>query len=157
MRTFVIYISTSPDSAQQAALGRLEIAHLTLAEVIVEILAKLPPDAAAETVLDIERRTAPRYPLLQKCFVWPHGSPRVEPWRSIVYNISLTGLGVTLPFPASPGNLFQVEPYGLLGARTLEVRVLRVTPVEFLWFCGCELTRSLRAEELQTWIAQSRF
>ena len=57
----------------------------------------------------------PRYDILQRCFVWPHGSPRVEPWRSIVYNISSSGLGITMPFPPQPGTDFSGGGVGLAG------------------------------------------
>jgi hypothetical protein len=120
--------------------------------VLVASKANVSAQSSTEAVPVIERRTVPRYDILQRCFVWPHASPRVEPWRSIVYNISSSGLGITMPFPPQPGTIFQVEAWGLPGARTLEVRVLRTTAVEFLWFCGCEFTNPLPVETLRTWI-----
>ncbi len=110
---------------------------------------------ASEAVPVIERRTVPRHAILQRCFVWPQGSPRIEPWRCIVYNISSIGLGITMPFPPKPGAVFQMEAWNLPGARLLAIRVVRVSAVEFLWFCGCELLQPLAPEELHLWTART--
>jgi PilZ domain len=92
---------------------------------------------------------------LQRCFVWPRGSSHPEPWRCIAYNISSNGLGITMPFPPQPGTLLQVEAWNLPGARPIEVRVVRASAIEFLWFCGCEFIRPLAADELLTWTART--
>src|SRR5262249_34929752 len=80
-----------------------------------------------------ERRAAPRHPLLQRCFVWPPGA-QGEGWRCVAYNISATGIGLTLPLPLLPGTVLRVEPWELPAARILRARVVHVRAVECLWF-----------------------
>ena len=83
------------------------------------------PSRSTEAVPVIERRTVARYAILQRCFVWPHGSAASNLGGASLYNISSNGLGITMPFPPQPGTVFQVEAWGLPGARPLEIRVLR--------------------------------
>src|SRR5947209_1318545 len=85
-----------------------------------------------------ERRSAPRSPISQRCLVGP-GRRGLEGWRCIVYDISATGIGLPLPLPMQPGTILEIEAWGVPAARTLRARVVRTAPVEFLWFCGCEL------------------
>ena len=73
-------------------------------------------------------------------------------WRCIAYNISETGIGLTLPLPMQPGSVMEVEAWGLPAARVLRVCVVRTTPVEFAWFCGCQLLQPLAPEELKAWL-----
>jgi hypothetical protein len=103
-----------------------------------------------------ERRRAARYPILQRCFVRPPGARQAQGWPCIAYNISTTGIGVTLPLQVELGCLLEIEAWGLPGARPLQARVVRTTPVEFLWFCGCELSSRLDADELFTWAMAPR-
>jgi hypothetical protein len=124
-------------------------------EGVVASKANLSAPLLEESSFVIERRTDSRYPILQQCFVWPLGSPKVEPWRCIVYNVSRNGLGIALPFAPRLGTVFQVEAWGIPGARSLDCRVLRTSPVEFLWFCGCELTSPLLPEELRVWLSRN--
>jgi len=111
--------------------------------------------SAATAPVD-ERRTSARYSILQRCIVrlgkrWD--DPRVPGgWRCIAYNISATGIGLTLPLPLQPGSVMEIEAWGLPAARLLRVCVVRTTPVEFAWFCGCKLLEPLTEEELKAWL-----
>ena len=109
------------------------------------------PAAAAEPVLR-ERRSAPRYSLIQRCFAKPAAVPESEGWRCIVYNISLAGIGVTLPLPLKPGALIRIEPWNLPGVKPVQARVVRASPLEFVWLCGCEFPTRLTDDELQAWL-----
>src|SRR5215468_4463045 len=80
--------------------------------------AELSPEPA------IEHRTTPRYPLLQRCLVWPPDAAGAEGWRCIVHNISEHGIGLSLPCPVRPGTVLRVEAWGLPGAPTLLARVV---------------------------------
>ena len=99
----------------------------------------------------IEFRTAARYSLLQRCLVWPQGPRQAEPWRCIAYNISAGGIAITLPMPCQLGTILQIQAWELPGTRLLQARLVRTSPVEFLWFCGCELIDPLSSQELQQW------
>jgi hypothetical protein len=101
----------------------------------------------------IERRSAYRYPILQRCLVRPPAPQNAEAWRCIAYNISLLGIGITMPFPP-PGIVLEVQAWESPASRPLRVRVVRTAPVEFLWFCGCELLTPLDDAELQVWVVQ---
>jgi hypothetical protein len=98
--------------------------------------------------------------ILQRCLVWsgPQGrSPRgSDGWRSIAYDISTAGIGLTLPLPVQPGTLLEIEGWGIPSSRPLRARVVRTAPVEFLWFCGCEFLEPLDEAELSAWLVKSR-
>jgi hypothetical protein len=99
-----------------------------------------------------ERRKMPRYPTLQRCLVWPPNANGPNGLRCIAYNISLTGIGLTLPLPLPRGHILRIEPYEVPGAGPIQAKIVHHKPVEFLWFCGCELLRPLTDEELKAWL-----
>jgi hypothetical protein len=99
-----------------------------------------------------ERRVSPRYPLVQRCFVRPDGATGQEDWRGIVYNISLEGVGVALPYQMLPGAILLVKPAGLKNAPAVRGKVVHTRIVEYLWFHGCELLEPLDAAGLHAWL-----
>jgi hypothetical protein len=99
----------------------------------------------------IEMRAAPRYPLLQRCFVHPDGADAAKAWRCIAYNISATGIAVTLPTKPAPGAMLTMQAWGLPRARTLRARVVHTKLVDFFWLTGCELVGRLSDAELRVW------
>lgn len=107
---------------------------------------------APGVALPRERRRAPRYPTLQRCTVWPPRAHGPSGLPSIAFNISTTGIGLTLPLPLPKGHLLRVEPFALAGARALEAHVVHVKPVEFLWFCGCRFVEPIGEAELGAWL-----
>ncbi len=110
-----------------------------------------PVPAVDTAICDIERRTAPRYPILQRCFVryTRAGVPVVR--KSIAYNISAAGIAITLPSRLPEGTELTIEAWGLEQACTLQARIVRVKQVELSWFTGCEFIQQLSDAELQTW------
>jgi len=107
---------------------------------------------AVETrISQIEKRSAPRYPILQRCFVHPAESPAHEAWPCIAYNISATGIGVTLPVRLQEGTVLTIEAWGLPRACSLQARTIRARLVGLDWFTGCELIKRLSDAELQIW------
>ena len=115
--------------------------------------ATRPSRTTAREVPAAERRLARRHRVLQRCLVRPQGAVGAQDWRCIAYNISTTGIGITLPYPAVPGTVVEIEAWGLPAALPLRARVLHSKPVGFLWFCGCELVSRLREHEVQDWRA----
>ncbi len=107
------------------------------------------PGAPAE-----ERRSAPRFQIVQRCLVRPAGGPGDASWKGIAYDLSAVGIGIALPYPLAPGTTIVIEPWELPAARPLEARVVRFVPVAHLWFCGCELTARLRDDELRAWLGK---
>jgi hypothetical protein len=101
----------------------------------------------------IEHRTVERHAILQRCLVKPPGASGPEDWRCITYNISNTGIGLTLPLPLPLGTILEIDAWGLPQALKLQARIVRTTPVEFLWFCGSEFFRRLSEAELRAWLA----
>ena len=73
-------------------------------------------------------------------------------WPSIAYNISATGIGVTLPRPLPQGAVVEIEAWGLPSAPRLRARVVHSRFTDFLWFCGCQLAKPLSEEELRAWL-----
>jgi hypothetical protein len=96
-------------------------------------------------------RAAPRYRILQRCFVHPAKASAREGWQCIAYNISATGIGVTLPVKLQDGTVLSIRALGLPRACPLQVRIVRTTPIEFLWFTGCELLNRLSDADLTAW------
>lgn len=121
-------------------------------EAIVTTSLDHPEASNPEPVPVIEQRSAPRFSLLQRCLVLPPGSKGTEGWRCIAYNISLTGIGITLPAPLQTGTILEVVAWGLPAAPVLKARVVHARFTDFLWFCGCELVTSLEPEQLQAWL-----
>ena len=102
----------------------------------------------------IEYRSAPRYRILQRCFTRPPGvTPPAEGWRSIAYNISTTGIGVTLPLPLPKGSVVEIEPHELPGAKPVRARIVHSSRLEFVWLCGCRLDEELSDAELNAWLS----
>jgi hypothetical protein len=107
-------------------------------------------------VLSRDRRRSPRYPILQRCVVRQPQFGGADGWRSIAFDVSATGLGITLPLPLQPGAELEVRPWGLPGARPLRARVVHTRPLEYIWLCGCELADDLSDDELTAWRATAR-
>jgi hypothetical protein len=105
--------------------------------------------------LTVNRRSTPRNRILQRCLVRPV-EPAGTTWLSIAYDISAGGIALTLPCPLAVGAVLEIHPWGLPGARPLQARVVRINPVEFLWFAGCELSGPLGGDELRTWLTAPR-
>jgi hypothetical protein len=112
-----------------------------------------PEPAAGSSVQAVEFRGATRYRVLQRCFVRPPGVSTHEGWRCIAFNLSLTGIGVTLPLPVERDTLLDIEPWNLPGAPELKARVVHISRLDFVWLAGCELSRRLTDEELAAWLA----
>jgi len=76
-------------------------------------------------------------------------------WSGMIYNISSTGVGLALPFPALMGTVLQIEPRGRCqGPMQLRARVVRCALQKYVWFHGCEFVAPLGDEELQRWLAE---
>jgi PilZ domain len=99
----------------------------------------------------VEMRIAVRHSILQRCFVIPAEGSYSEPWRCIAYNISATGIGVTVPMQVPVGTTLIVRPWRLPGAVPLRADVIHVRPVKGYWFAGCELSKRLTDDEMQIW------
>jgi hypothetical protein len=109
--------------------------------------------SATAAVQGVESRSAPRYRVLQRCHVRPPGVPAGDGWRGIVFSISATGIGVTLPLPVERGSEIDIEPWNLPGATPLRARIVHTSRLEFVWLAGCELSRRLGDEELTAWLS----
>jgi hypothetical protein len=93
---------------------------------------------------------------VQRCFAYPAGNPPALAWKGIAYNISTTGIGITLPCPINAGAVLEIEAWQLPRARRLQVRVIHARLVQLHWFCGCELLTPLTEEELAGWLSGPR-
>ena len=67
---------------------------------------------------------------------------------------------VEKPTPGDSEVLIQVRAaslnaydWGLMRGRPLLARLVRSTPLAYLWTCGCELDSPLSKEELQPWLS----
>src|SRR5262245_30429196 len=113
-----------------------------------------PQAVANPATPPVERRAATRYAIVRRCFVRLVGRPAaVQGWRCIAYNVSATGVGLTLPLPLQPGTRIEVEGWRLSGGRPARAVVVRTEPVEYVWFCGCEFEAPLEPEELYSWLS----
>ncbi len=102
-----------------------------------------------------ERRAARRHPCLSECLVRMEGVGEPLDWSGMIYNLSSTGLGLALPFPALSGTILQIEPRrGGKQPLRLRARVVRCALQKYVWFHGCELVTPLGEAELQQWLRQ---
>jgi hypothetical protein len=118
-------------------------------EVIVSKGSRLP--AVEAGIRRVEMRTGPRYRILQRCFASIATASPTETWRSIGFNISATGIGITLPVKLRPGTLLTIHAWGLPRACALQVRIAHSRKVDCVWFTGCEFTKRLSSAELHIW------
>ena len=100
-----------------------------------------------------ERRRAERFPCQRECVVRPEDATGVGAWSGLVYNISITGIGIVLPYPMLPGKILVVEGWGRASTRAIRVRVVRSVPRQFVFFHGCEMIEPLSDQELRSWLA----
>src|SRR5207237_898345 len=98
----------------------------------------------------------PRQPILQRCFVNPAETALPNAWKCIIYNISATGIGITLPVRLQDGTLLTIEAWRLPRACLLQARIVQTKQVDFCWFTGCELLKRLSDAELQIWCSGPR-
>jgi hypothetical protein len=110
------------------------------------------PAPDAETAAP-ERRIAQRFLCQRECVVRPEDATGIGTWSGLVYNISVSGIGVVLPYTVPLGKIIIVEPWGLGRSHTLRARVVRSVPRAFVFFHGCELIDPLTDEELRSWLA----
>jgi hypothetical protein len=101
-----------------------------------------------------DRRSAPRHRIQRRCLVRPASGPGSVSWKGIAYDVSAAGIGIALPYPLATGTVLVIEPQGPPPVRAVQVRVVRLAPVAFLWFCGCELTVPLCDAELKAWVGE---
>lgn len=99
----------------------------------------------------IEMRTGARYRILQRCFASIATAPPTETWRSIGYNVSATGIGITLPVRLRQGTLLTIHAWGLPKACALQVRVAHTRKVDSVWFTGCEFVKRISSAQLDIW------
>ena len=100
-----------------------------------------------------DRRTARRYPCLSECIVRMEDVGEPIDWSGMIYNISATGIGLALPFPALVGTILQIEPRGGCDELPpLRARVVRCHLQKYVWFHGCELVAELGDDELRLWL-----
>jgi hypothetical protein len=102
-----------------------------------------------------ERRAARRYRCLSECLVRLDDAPEPLDWPGMVYNISATGVGMALPFPAPVGAVLTLEPRRRGGPRA-RARIARCALQEFVWFHGCEFVERLSDEDLRRWLRELR-
>jgi hypothetical protein len=99
----------------------------------------------------IEMRTAQRYLILQRAFAYPAGAAPARPWRSVAFDVSVGGIGITLPVRLARGTLLTIQAWNLPGAPVLQARVARANQVASHWFTGCELLTRLSDAGLRAW------
>jgi len=102
-------------------------------------------------ISDLEMRAAPRYQILQRCFVHPAKASAREAWQCIAYNISAAGIGMALAVQLQERTVLSIRALGLPRACPLQARIVRTQPIEFLWFTGCEFLNRLSDADLTVW------
>ena len=101
---------------------------------------------------DSERREGKRYVRRLPCFVRHRWASQDGVIGAIVWDLSLTGIGLLLHKQLPVGTVLEARPMGGKGLGTLAAQVVRVERHEEGWLHGCELAEGLRKEELREWI-----
>jgi PilZ domain len=110
------------------------------------------PEVQAQNPEAVERRSAKRFACCRKVLVRPEGTPGVETWAGIVYNISTSGLGVVLPYPVRAGTTLIIELWGPTPPQRVRAAVVRSTLRQFAFFHGCQFLEPLSEESLAIWV-----
>jgi hypothetical protein len=115
--------------------------------------ATTSPNSGTSSKPRKERRTSPRHRCLTECVVRLEDAPEPLDWPGMVYNISASGVGLALPFPALAGRVLLIEPRrGRRGAICVRARVMRSALQRYVWFHGCEFLEPLSNEQLHGWL-----
>jgi hypothetical protein len=99
----------------------------------------------------VENRRDKRLNVLRRCRIRPAGKANTEGWRSVVFDYSPGGLGITLPAPVQKGAILEVIP-DQTDAPALRVRVVHVRPLAHIWLCGCALEAPISDPTVQKWL-----
>ena len=97
------------------------------------------------------RTGASRSRILQRCFASKDNASPSEAMRCIGYNISATGIGITLPIRLPQGTLLTIQAWGLPRACPLRIRIVHAKQVDFVWFTGCEFITRPTDAQLEIW------
>jgi hypothetical protein len=111
-----------------------------------------PFSGVVTNVPRVESRAAQRYRILQRCIVRPPGAKAADGWQSVVYSLSMTGIGVTLPMPMERDTELDLQAWNVPDAPPLKARVVQSIRLEGVWLTGCELSRRLTKDELAAWL-----
>jgi hypothetical protein len=104
----------------------------------------------------IERRAHVRYVRNLAAFCHLLTTESKDAWcQGAVRDISVSGLGLVIPYAVLPGKLLAVQLEGV--SRRLLARVAHATrqPGGGAWIVGCELISQLRKEELQVLLQEA--
>jgi hypothetical protein len=94
---------------------------------------------------------------MSECLVRVEGAAEPLDWPAMVYNISATGIGLALPFPAMPGMVLVIEPRRRRGSGlSVRARVVRSGLRQYVWFHGAEFVTPLADGEFARWLAELR-
>jgi hypothetical protein len=91
--------------------------------------------------------------ILQRCVERPLGAPREQGWKTIAFDVSETGLGITLPTELAEGTELEIEAWELSKAEPLYVRVIRSKRVDCVWLTGCKSVTRLSDDNLRAWMS----
>jgi len=69
-------------------------------------------------------------------------------WSGRIANLSLSGLGVWLPFPIKPGMVLAIELDSPIAPHLFLARVVHVYARGQEWYHGCDLAKHMTQEEL---------
>ena len=109
--------------------------------------------ARGPSISGVDQRRAARYRILQRCIVRPPQVAAADGWRGIVFSMSKTGIGVTLPAPLGRGTELEIDAWNQPGAPTIKAHIVHITRLESVWLAGCEFTYRLTDEEVAAWLA----
>jgi hypothetical protein len=110
-------------------------------------------DAQEQPVLAVvrERRASVRCRCQLPVRVRFPGDDSAGEWRAVIHDVSAHGLGLRCDAELPETSLLTVELVSSRSSRALLARVVRKEPRDSGWFYGCELTQTLREEELRSW------
>jgi diguanylate cyclase (GGDEF)-like protein len=111
-----------------------------------------PEESTAPVAARVERRATVRMLCNQPARVSIDGSAEGLDGFAIIWDVSVTGIGLALRCRVREGTLLTVEPLRS-GSKTLLARVIRTSRQPSGWLHGCALATSLSKDELHDWIA----
>jgi hypothetical protein len=84
---------------------------------------------------------------MAECLLRLEGAAEPLDWPGMIYNVSATGVGLALAFPAGIGTVLVIEPRRRAGGLRLRATVVRCDLQEYVWFHGCQFIEPIREAE----------
>jgi hypothetical protein len=109
---------------------------------------------APSVLADFERRASTRHALIAQGLARPVEGQDAIWWGATVFDLSNTGIGLSLCFPFRPGTYLAVDLHGPDGSnRSLLAKVIHARDqADGTWHVGCEFVKPLSDSDVEVMV-----